>query len=87
MLCSSQEEPVNSWPVQYAKARFSECLRAAMKDGPQVVTLRGEDAAVLVSAEEWRRLNANQRQSARDLLLADEARFDLNAERGGPERK
>ncbi len=32
---------MKSWPVQDAKARFSEFLQASLKHGPQMVTLRG----------------------------------------------
>lgn len=31
-----------NWPVQDAKARFSELLRAVSEQGPQVITYRGE---------------------------------------------
>ena len=44
------------WPVQDAKAKFSEFLDASIEDGPQIVTRRGIEAAVLVSAAEWRRI-------------------------------
>jgi len=44
-----------TWPVQDAKARFSELLRAA-EDEPQRITHRGEERAVLISSEEYRRL-------------------------------
>ena len=37
-----------SWQVQDAKARFSEFLDAMLKKGPQVVTRRGVETAVLV---------------------------------------
>lgn len=43
------------WPVQDAKARFSELLRASEKE-PQHITHRGEEKAVLLSADEYRRL-------------------------------
>ena len=39
---------MNTWPVQDAKARFSELLTACLTDGPQMVTKRGTEAAVLV---------------------------------------
>jgi antitoxin Phd len=52
---------MKSWPVQDAKARFSEFLKASLTQGPQLVTMRGADAAVLVPVEEWRRLNARAR--------------------------
>ena len=66
-----------SWPVQDAKARFSELLDTCLRDGPQVVTRRGAEAAVLVPAEEWRRLNQASRPSLKHLLLTSEARADL----------
>ena len=47
---------MKTWPVQDAKARFSELLDACLRDGPQLVTRRGADAAVLVPADQWRRL-------------------------------
>jgi antitoxin Phd len=64
------------WRVQDAKARFSELLSACAVDGPQMVTKRGEEAAVLVPVEEWRRLSAVARPSLKALLLSDEARTD-----------
>ncbi len=39
---------MKSWPVQYAKARFSEMLETCLNAGPQLITKRGADAAVLV---------------------------------------
>jgi prevent-host-death family protein len=41
------------WPVKDAKARFSELLQASLRDGPQVVTPRGIETAVLVSMQTW----------------------------------
>jgi len=44
-----------AWTVAEAKARFSEVLDRAEKQGPQTVTRHGREAAVVVSAEEWDR--------------------------------
>ncbi len=66
---------MKSWPVQDAKARFSELLNACEREGPQLVTKRGADVAVLIPVEEWRRLNA-ARPSFKSLLLAKKARCD-----------
>ena len=52
---------MNSWQLQKAKPRFSEFLDAALKKGPQVVTWRGREEAVLVPIEEWRRLQREAR--------------------------
>jgi prevent-host-death family protein len=43
------------WPLQDAKARFSEVIRAAAEE-PQYITLRGEETAVVISSREFRRL-------------------------------
>ncbi|MEC5397081.1 type II toxin-antitoxin system Phd/YefM family antitoxin [Uliginosibacterium sp. H1] len=68
---------MHSWPVQDAKARFSEFLDACLSEGPQIVTRRGAEAAVLVPVQEWRRLQAAARPSLKQLLLADEARAEV----------
>lgn len=68
---------MDTWPVQDAKARFSEFLEACIAKGPQMVTKRGAEAAVLVPVEEWRRLQAAARPSLKQLLLADEGRTDV----------
>lgn len=65
------------WAVQDAKARFSEFLEACLSEGPQMVTRRGAEAAVLVPVDEWRRLQTAARPSLKQLLLSDEARGDL----------
>lgn len=68
---------MKSWPVQDAKARFSELLKASLTEGPQVVTLRGVETAVLVPISEWRSLRERARPSLKGLLLADLPRHDL----------
>lgn len=68
---------MHTWPVQDAKARFSEFLDACLEQGPQMVTRRGAEAAVLVPVQEWRRLQSAARPSLKQLLLSDEGRTDL----------
>ena len=68
---------MSSWQVQDAKARFSEFLNAAIKKGPQVVTRRGVETAVLVPIEEWRRLRQNSLPNLKSLLLEPGARFEM----------
>lgn len=65
-----------TWQVQDAKARFSEMLEITLKKGPQVVTRRGVEAAVLVPIEEWHRLQKSARPSLRALLLGPGPRFE-----------
>ncbi len=66
-----------TWQVQDAKARFSEFLDASLNEGPQIVTRRGVEAAVLVPIEEWRRLQAANRPTLKELLLSDAGPRDL----------
>ena len=41
------------WSLQDAKNRFSEVVERARTEGPQRVTRRGKEAAVVISAEQW----------------------------------
>ena len=65
-----------TWQVQDAKARFSELLETSLSEGPQIVTKRGVEAAVLVPIDEWRRLEKRARPDLKELLLAPQARTD-----------
>ncbi len=78
---------MHSWPVQDAKARFSEFLDACLVEGPQMVTRRGSEAAVLVPVQEWRRLQSAARPSLKQLLLSDQARADLNVSARGQAKR
>jgi antitoxin Phd len=68
---------LKTWPVQDAKARFSELLDACIAEGPQMVTKRATEAAVLVPLDEWRGLQSAARPSLKELLLSDAGRSDL----------
>ena len=68
---------MQTWPVQDAKARFSEFLETCLAEGPQMVTKRGTEAAVLMPVDEWRRLTAAARPSLKQLLRSQQGRADL----------
>lgn len=78
---------MHTWAVQDAKAKFSEFLDACLSEGPQVVTRRGTEAAVLVSVDEWKRLQAGARPSLKQLLLSEESRFELPVPERGQARR
>jgi prevent-host-death family protein len=78
------------WQLQDAKNRFSELVQRARNEGPQVVTLRGRRAAVVLSAEAYEAL-LGERPSLVDHLLAgpawDDALVeDVNARAKSPSR-
>lgn len=60
---------MSRWQVQQAKQRFSELLRSALEEGPQIVTRHGEEVAVVLTMDEYRRLRG-KRVSFKDLLTS-----------------
>jgi len=56
-----------AWPLQEAKRRFSELVRRAVHEGPQVVTRHGEEAVVVLSAADYERLT---RPDFKEFLLS-----------------
>jgi antitoxin Phd len=68
---------MKDWPVQDAKARFSELVEASLREGPQIVTKRGVATVVVVPIDQWRRLQLSARPTLKALLLAEEPRVDL----------
>ncbi|MCC6211343.1 MAG: type II toxin-antitoxin system Phd/YefM family antitoxin [Burkholderiales bacterium] len=58
-----------SWPVQDAKARFSEMLETSLAEGPQLVTKHGKAAAVLVPIRQWDALQAAGKRALKQVLL------------------
>lgn len=73
---------MNTWQLQDAKARFSELVDTAKVKGPQVVTRRGVEEAVIVSMDEWRRLQQTSRPNIKELLLSG-PKFDLKLPKRG----
>lgn len=47
---------MRKWQLQEAKARLSEVIKQASKEGPQTITMRGEPTAVLISKDDYERL-------------------------------
>jgi antitoxin Phd len=45
------------WQLQDAKNRLSEVVRKARSEGPQVITVHGADAAVIISARDFGRMS------------------------------
>ncbi len=78
---------MQTWPVQDAKARFSEFLETCLSEGLQMVTKRGAEAAVLVPVDEWRRLQAAARPSLKELLLSEQGRAELMIPARGAARR
>ncbi len=74
------------WALQDAKNQFSQLVKKAGLEGPQIVTLRGEPAAVVLSAKDYAALRAG-RTSLVDDLLAGPAWDDELADAVGARAK
>ena len=75
---------MKAWALQDAKNRFSELVECALTDGPQSVTRRGREAVVVVSAEEFRRMQAPKTDFVDFLLGVPRGELDLR--RDDPDR-
>ena len=64
------------WPVQDAKSKFSELLDTTLVEGPQIVTKRGVETAVILPIGQWRRLERMTKPDLKELLLTSEARTE-----------
>ena len=66
-----------SWPLQDAKARFSEVVRRAQDHGPQRVTVRGKDAVVVIDAADYDARTSDRTGAGLDETLAASPLRDL----------
>jgi antitoxin Phd len=67
---SSSLDRYPNWKLEDAKARFSEVVRLAREHTPQRITVRGEDAVVIISAQEFAKLLPLLEQPSLHALLS-----------------
>jgi prevent-host-death family protein len=77
----------NNWQVQDAKAKFSEFLNACLNEGPQIVTRRGTEEAVLIPISVWNKLKDQTRPTLKSLLLSPSAHIDLEIPQRGKAKR
>jgi len=59
---------MNKWQLQDAKNRLSEVVRKATDEGPQIITMRGDDVVVVVAVDEYARLTRRPKCTFVDFL-------------------
>jgi prevent-host-death family protein len=79
-MTNSTKSRVGHWPLQDAKARFSELVRRVRSDGPQHVTVHGREEVVVVAAEEFRRLKGDRTGAALIAVLQASPYRDVDIE-------
>lgn len=65
-----------TWQLQEAKAKLSEVIDSAESSGPQVITRRGVEAAVVVPIEQWRKMQKKRKRTLLEVLQSG-PQFDL----------
>jgi prevent-host-death family protein len=72
---------MKTWQLQEAKAKLSELLRQAEKTGPQCITVRGENTAIILSNKDYEKL-LGEKENLWEFLQASPLKgIDLNIER------
>jgi len=56
------------WQLQDAKRKFSQLVREAVQEGPQIVTKHGQEVVVILSMAEYRKLSG-EKATLLDLLM------------------
>lgn len=71
---------MTKWAIREAKSRFSELVESAESEGPQIITRRGRERAVLMSMDDFKKLQA-ARPDFRDYLLSGPKFDDFEVDR------
>ena len=69
------------WKLEEAKSRLSQLVRVVRTQGPQRITLRGEDAVVVLAADEFARLMAGQSRESLSVFLRRTGLADIDVTR------
>ena len=72
---------VRSWQLQEAKNRFSEVIEEALKDGPQLITRRGVETAVVLSFTDYRKMLLGRKRLSEFFQESPLAGLDLDLSR------
>ena len=66
-----------TWQLQEAKNKLSEVIDTTLRSGPQVISRRGKNTAVLLSYEEYQKLTGKKKSAKAALMAMDISRLDL----------
>ncbi|MFQ5652777.1 MAG: type II toxin-antitoxin system Phd/YefM family antitoxin [bacterium] len=71
----------NIWQLQDAKNKLSSLVSKARRDGPQIITKHGKEAAVVLSFEDYRKLSKPETDLLKFLQTSPLANIELDIER------
>ena len=67
-----------AWQLQEAKNKFSEVVNIAQRDGPQIISRHGKNAAVILSYEQYCSMSHKRKSVKAALMAADLSQLDLS---------
>jgi len=79
-MTRTTKNPRGRWPLQHAKARFSELVRRVRGDGTQHVPVHGREESVVVAAEEFRQLKGDRTGAALIAAMQESPYRDIDLE-------
>lgn len=69
------------WQLQDAKNKLSQVVETSLSDGPQIISRRGKNTAVLVSYEEYQKLTGKKKTVKQALMALDISQLDLTRDK------
>ena len=72
---------MNTWALQDAKSKFSQLIEQALDKGPQIVTKRGKNTAVVISFDDFCHLSKRQGSLVDFFQNSPLAKCDLDIKR------
>lgn len=72
---------MQSWQLQEAKNKFSEVIRKAQTEGPQTITKHGEDAVIVMSIKDYRKLEKPSTSLVEFMASSPLAEYEIPLER------
>ncbi len=69
------------WQIQEAKNKFSEVIDEALKNGPQIITKRGVETAIVLSYADYRKILLNQQTLSEFFGASPLAGLDIDLKR------
>lgn len=70
-----------TWQLQDAKNKLSEVVDTSITSGPQIISRRGHNTAVLISYEEYKKLTGKKKTVKEALMAADLGQLDLTRDK------
>ena len=71
----------HTWQLQEAKNRFSRVVENALNDGPQIITKRGVEVAIVLSYAEYQKMLATRQRLSHFFRESPLAGLDLDLTR------